>query len=113
MMNYFDNQKPYEKDFAQEVKRNEPVIPLPNPGEGGPVFDGSNEPVIPLPNPGEGGPVYGGDENENIPIKPLPNPGEGGPVYPGPIITVPVRPVIPCFFCNNNKIGRASCRERV
>lgn len=87
-----------------------PVIPIAHPisaalRAGGPVFDGSNEPVIPLPNPGEGGPVYGGDENENIPIKPLPNPGEGGPVYPGPIITVPVRPVIPCFFCNNNSNG--------
>ena len=43
-----------------------PVIPLPNPGEGGPVNDlnssgSSNDagatPVIPLPNPGEGGPV--------------------------------------------------------
>lgn len=38
------------------------VIPLPNPGEGGPVYDGSSDatPVIPLPNPGEGGPVYSG-----------------------------------------------------
>ena len=73
----------------------EPVIPLPNPGEGGPVYPGNMNdgaadsgqvPVIPLPNPGEGGPVYpgntgGGDAAE--PVIPLPNPGEGGPVYPG------------------------------
>ncbi len=63
-----------------------PVIPLPNPGEGGPVYpgDGSgSEPVIPLPNPGEGGPVYPGNDSSSIPVIPLPNPGEGGPVYPG------------------------------
>lgn len=41
-------------------------------------------PVIPLPNPGEGGPVYPGDGFDNTPVVPLPNPGEGGPVYPGP-----------------------------
>lgn len=40
----------------------EPVIPLPNPGEGGPVAElpGADVPVIPLPNPGEGGPVATG-----------------------------------------------------
>lgn len=67
---------------------NIPVIPLPNPGEGGPVYPGPNDsiniPVIPLPNPGEGGPVYPGPgDSSNIPVVPLPNPGEGGPVYPG------------------------------
>ena len=41
-------------------------------------------PVIPLPNPGEGGPVYPGDGPADEPVIPLPNPGEGGPVYPGP-----------------------------
>ncbi len=64
----------------------EPVIPLPNPGEGGPVYPGNNsgvEPVIPLPNPGEGGPVYPGNGSGAEPVIPLPNPGEGGPVYPG------------------------------
>lgn len=74
-----------------------PVIPLPNPGEGGPVYDPGQEPVIPLPNPGEGGPVY---DPSQEPVLPLPNPGEGGPVYdpgttlpsrPGVVIT-PVRP---------------------
>ena len=69
------------------------------------------EAVIPLPNPGEGGPVYPGNMNNGvtdpgqIPVIPLPNPGEGGPVYPGPDGGV-VEPVIP-------QIGRASCRERV
>nr|WP_326127075.1 DUF4397 domain-containing protein [uncultured Oscillibacter sp.] len=75
-----------------------PVIPLPNPGEGGPVYPGDMDtgvtdpgqiPVVPLPNPGEGGPVYPGDMDTGvtdpgqIPVIPLPNPGEGGPVYPG------------------------------
>ena len=47
------------------------------------------EPVIPLPNVGEGGPVYPGNMNNGVtdpgqePVIPLPNPGEGGPVYPG------------------------------
>lgn len=41
------------------------------------------EPVIPLPYPGEGGPVYPGDDIAAEPVIPLPNPGEGGPVYPG------------------------------
>lgn len=65
----------------------EPVIPLPNVGEGGPVYPGDDpaaEPVIPLPFPGEGGPVYPGDDSANEPVIPLPGPGEGGPVYPGP-----------------------------
>lgn len=81
---------------------NTPVIPLPNPGEGGPVGpdnggNGSNIPVIPLPNPGEGGPVGpdNGGNGSNIPVIPLPNPGEGGPVGPDnggsniPVIPLP------------------------
>lgn len=84
---------------------NVPVIPLPNPGEGGPVDSGNgpNFPVIPLPNPGEGGPVNPGN-GSNIPVIPLPNPGEGGPV--GPIITVPIQPQPPCFFCGMGRTGR-------
>lgn len=51
-----------------------PVAPLPNPGEGGPVYDdGAQTPVIPLPNPGEGGPVY--DDGTPTPIITYPNPG--------------------------------------
>ena len=83
-----------------------PVIPLPNPGEGGPVYPGDMStdpgqvPVIPLPNPGEGGPVSPGDTDTGIggdpgqvPVIPLPNPGEGGPVYPGP--STPSTPITP------------------
>lgn len=66
-----------------------PVTPLPNPGEGGPVYDGGDAPSIPLPDPGEGGPAYDGD---NTPAVPLPNPGEGGPVYDGGTVTAPLRP---------------------
>lgn len=80
----------------------EPVIPLPNPGEGGPVYPGNDnsgnvEPVIPLPNPGEGGPVYPGNDNSgNVePVIPLPNPGEGGPVYPGNDNFPGAEPIIP------------------
>ena len=35
------------------------------------------EPVIPLPYPGEGGPVYPGDDPAAEPVVPLPFPGEG------------------------------------
>ena len=48
-----------------------PVIPLPNPGEGGPVDSGGGVPVIPLPNPGEGGPVYPGGQGSGIPSIPV------------------------------------------
>ena len=47
------------------------------------TFYSRNRPVVPLPNPGEGGPVYPGPD-ASTPVIPLPNPGEGGPVYPGP-----------------------------
>ena len=69
--------------------RSTPLIPLPNPGEGGPVFPGSpempenNQPVPPLPDIGEGGPAFPGD---NTPVIPLPNPGEGGAVFPGGVL---------------------------
>lgn len=55
--------------------RNIPIVPLPNPGEGGAVFPGENAadalPVTPLPNPGEGGPVFPG--NPGSIIQPLPD----------------------------------------
>ena len=94
-----------------------PVVPLPNPGEGGPVPDGEAEgnfPVVPLPNPGEGGPIPDFD-NGQTPVIPLPNPGEGGPLptFPnrpnngiwGSIITVFPRPIIPCYFCSTTQYG--------
>ena len=94
-----------------------PVVPLPNPGEGGPVPDGEAEgnfPVVPLPNPGEGGPIPDFD-NGQTPVIPLPNPGEGGPLPTcpnrpntgiwGSIITVFPRPIIPCYFCSTTQYG--------
>lgn len=71
-------------DFL-EIFNDIPTIPLPNPGEGGPVAEPGvegNTPVIPLPNPGEGGPVATLPGEGNTPAIPLPNPGEGGPVAP-------------------------------
>ena len=51
-----------------------PVAPLPNPGEGGPVYDDEAQlPSVPLPTPGEGGPVY--DDSTPTPIITYPNPG--------------------------------------
>ena len=56
--------------------RNIPVTPLPNPGEGGAVFDDLTDaaPIIPLPNPGEGGAVNPGNSSATggIVIQPLP-----------------------------------------
>lgn len=66
---------------AHMENRNYPVVPLPNPGEGGPVAPvpggSGGEPVIPLPNPGEGGPVYPGPTTSNRPNYPT------RPGYPG------------------------------
>ena len=86
---------PYAAQMRQTARgmADVPVTPLPNPGEGGPVYPGDGGvtdpgqiPVVPLPNPVEGGPFYPGDGDGGAvvePIIPLPNPGEGGPVYPG------------------------------
>lgn len=100
-----------------------PVIPLPNPGEGGPVYPGDdmNEenqtiidpgqiPVIPLPNPGEGGPVYPGNNNmgnnqgNNIGN----NQGNFFPTIPGSIIITYPRPNENCSFCvpGSNRNGK-------
>ena len=85
-----------------------PVIPLPNPGEGGPVYPGN------MGNNNMGNNNNGNGNSSNItPIIPLPNPGEGGPIFSGnnssgfqgTIITVLPRPVTPCFYCNSNSYG--------
>ncbi|MBE5877601.1 MAG: DUF4397 domain-containing protein [Lachnospiraceae bacterium] len=53
-------------------------------------------PTTPLPNQGEGGPVYSPDETQDaMPVAPLPNVGEGGPVFPGNNPGMPNRPGIP------------------
>ncbi len=69
-------------------------------------------PVIPLPNPGEGGPVYPGDGPADEPVIPLPNPGEGGPVYPGPDFPdYPTYPTYPTYPAPPNRpSGRARVR---
>ncbi len=92
-----------------------PVIPLPNPGEGGAVFPGNNMngtgsntgtgaiPVIPLPNPGEGGAVFPGNNmNGNN------NTGSFIPTIPGTIIITYPRPNENCSFCNpgSNRNGK-------
>ena len=69
-----------ERNLTNAAQDNTPMIPLPNPGEGGPVYPGPSEdtmqdntPMIPLPNPEEGRPVY---STPSIP--------QGGPVYSTP-----------------------------
>ena len=62
---------------AQTNEEDIPVAPLPNPGEGGPVYDDS------MDNNSVGNGSFG-DDLSSIPVIPLPNPGEGGPVYNGP-----------------------------
>ena len=167
------NNLPLSSMSLGNIREATSAIPLPNPGEGGPVFPGNEvngesdaqlndtgsnnvntgmngnmnmggnsvTPVIPLPNPGEGGPVFPGNSNNNgnnngnnnsnnsgaVPAIPLPNPGEGGPVFPGNntgnnnrpgvnivpsipgtvIITYP-RPNENCSFCNpgSNQNGK-------
>lgn len=59
---------------AQTNEEDIPVAPLPNPGEGGPVYDDSMD-------NNSGGNGSFGDDLSSIPVIPLPNPGEGGPVY--------------------------------
>ena len=98
--NYDD--APIVSTAAVDNEAGTPVIPLPNPGEGGPVADGNtsvpdaNVPVIPLPNPGEGGPVADGNPPIYRPI--IPGVGGGVTIIPG--VT------FPCFSCNNNSYGR-------
>lgn len=62
---------------AQTNEEDIPVAPLPNPGEGGPVYDDSMD-------NNSGGNGSFSDDLSSIPVIPLPNPGEGGPVYNGP-----------------------------
>ena len=62
---------------AQTNEEDIPVAPLPNPGEGGPVYDDSMD-------NNSGGNGSFDDDLSSIPVIPLPNPGEGGPVYNGP-----------------------------
>ena len=87
-----------------------PVVPLPNPGEGGPVYDGTTNdtdqtPVIPLPNPGEGGPAYNGNSGGSISI-PIYR-----PIFPDHsqhthVIGIVPGVTFPCTSCNTNTFGK-------
>ena len=66
---------------AQTNEEDIPVAPLPNPGEGGPVYDDSMD-------NNSGGNGSFGDDLSSIPVIPLPNPGEGGPYTMDLITTV-------------------------
>ena len=67
---------------AQTNEEDIPVTPLPDPGEGGPVYDGSASNGSMDNNSGNNSSF---DENlSSVPVVPLPNPGEGGPVYSKP-----------------------------
>lgn len=81
---------------------NTPVIPLPNPGEGGSIFPDGNSPVFPFPNPDEVGSAFPGG---NSPIFPFPTPGSGTPIAPDTSIIIPIfpSPNPPCFFCGTGK----------
>lgn len=100
-----------------------PVIPLPNPGEGGPVGGEGEDtepstpsiPSMPSIPTTPSRPTMPSRPTPSVPTIPLPNPGEGGPVYGGnmtgtggfnSIITVIPRPIVPCFFCNSNTVGQ-------
>lgn len=114
---YPDNDCQFPDTIVSAMETNPeqiPVIPLPNPGEGGPVENGGsqegNQPVIPLPNPGEGGPVAPiRPSRPSIPSRPsTPSlPPIFRPVFPG-IGGAVVIPGItfPCFNCTAANLGR-------
>ncbi len=135
MQNFKENTdtKPAPSEVRQPVK---PVIPLPNPGEGGPVYPGVTEDgggdgnmgQIPTPDmswpPASDNSPSQPEPEDNPPVRPvipLPNPGEGGPVYSGPdnwsipgiigtIITSFPRPNEPCRFCNGPSQNHGNVR---
>lgn len=88
---------------AQNENENTPVIPLPNPGEGGPVYPGPM-----FPGMGNGGIGNGGMGNGGIGNGGMANGGMGTPPnfslpnIIGTIISTYPRPNEPCMFCNAN-----------
>ncbi len=107
----------------ERVREDTPTTPLPNQGEGGPVYSPDETqdamPVAPLPNVGEGGPVFPGNmfPGNNMPNRPdmsMPGMGENRPPMAGgiagiigTIISSHPRPNQPCRFCapNMNRTG--------
>lgn len=105
-----------EKKEVNASQENTPVTLLPNPGEGGPIYQGpgmqeenmendANRPVNLLPNPGEGGPVYSnmGWPNNGWNNNQIPN-------IIGTIISTNPRPNEPCSFCINGNTGTGNIR---
>lgn len=98
--------KDFQKQDVEDSSDVFPVIPLPNPGEGGPLpsfpendtSNDNNMPVIPLPNPGEGGPL------PSFPSNNTGNPSSNPSIW-GTVITMFPRPIIPCYFCNTTQYG--------
>lgn len=73
----------------------EPMIPLPGPEAGGPVYPGNDiagEPMIPLPGPEAGGPVYPGNDMNNEWFPGIPE-APGFPSFP----TFPSYPSYPSY----------------
>ncbi len=110
------------KSDMETVREDNPTTPLPNPGEGGPVYSPDEAqdamPVIPLPNEGEGGAVFPGNSfpGNMFPGRPdRPTQGMGDNRPPiggiagiiGTIISSHPRPNQPCRFCapNINRTG--------
>jgi hypothetical protein len=120
------NNLPLSGMSLRNVREATPAIPLPNPGEGGPVYpggevNGETDGAINDTEMNNNSNNSGSNNNSGagaIPVIPLPNPGEGGAVYPGNnnnnnrpgnnfvpsipgtiIITYP-RPNENCSFCN-------------
>jgi len=113
-----------EKNGSDDMERRNaatPAIPLPNPGEGGPVFPGTNgndgennRPEINLPEinlPGgnrPGGNRPGGNRPGGARPQEDDNSLIGGLITT--IITSLPRPNIPCKFCPNNNVSTGVIR---
>ncbi len=98
---------------AQNENENTPVIPLPNPGEGGPVYPEPMFPGMGNGGMGNGGMGNGGIGNGGIGNGGMGNGGMGNggmgtppnfslPNIIGTIISTYPRPNEPCMFCNAN-----------
>lgn len=96
------------KPDMERAREDNPTTPLPNPGEGGPVYSPDEPqdsmPVVPLPNVGEGGAVYPGNDmgRPNRPGMQTPDLGSTVAGIIGTIISSHPRPNQPCRFCAPN-----------
>lgn len=135
-VNLLSNNGESEMNMPDSEMGSQPVSGFPLNGEGGMAAprQNANEAVNLLPNPGEGGPIYQGweggiptpDQSANEPVNLLPNPGEGGPIDQGwggsisggqlipsiigTIISSHPRPTVPCRFCSQPGSASGSVR---